>query len=219
MRLDGYGVERVGIGKEVRLDLRRNIMLVAVSTRQGKCAVFIREECLGRLVKGVPTIAMTEVCAKVDTVVVEVLGSLCLPVVLIVVRAILTLAIAVNITVHSLSHGSVDVSVGIVGLGIYHLRVVVAKLACPYVKHISLLCLVLRLNLSIPFVEESRLYLYVKHLVFFSLIATCMARQFRLAVVQLNLVSHLSRKFSHYLVATKQVLAIHHKTNRLIVPI
>ena len=194
-------------------------MLVAVSTRQGKCAVFIREECLGRLVKGVPTIAMTEVCTKVDTIVVEILCSLCLPIMLIVVRAILTLSIAVNITVHRLSHSSVDISVGIISLGIYHLRVVVAKLACPYIKHIAFLCLILSFNLSIPFVKKSWLHLNIKHMVFFSLIATSMSRQFRLAVVQLKLVSHLSRKFSNYLITTKQVLAIHHKTNRLIVPI
>ena len=194
-------------------------MLVTVSTRQGKGAVFIRKECLGRLIEGVPTIAMTKVCTKVDTVVVEILGSISLPVVLIVVRAILTLAIAVNITVHRLPHSAIDVSIGIIRLSIHHLRIVVAKLACPYVKHISLLCLVLRLNLSIPFVKKSWLHLNIKYMVFFSLIATSMSRQFRLAVVQLKLVSHLSRKFSHYLITTKQVLAIHHKTNRLIVPI
>ena len=45
-----------------------------------------------------------------------------------------------------------------------------------------------------------------------------MAREFRLAVVELQLVYHFCRQFADYLAAAEQVLAVHHQPYGLVVP-
>ena len=91
--------------------------------------------------------------------------------------------------------------------------------ACRNVEHVAFLCLVLRFNSAIPFVEETRFHLNVEHLVLLAFILASMSGQFRLTVVELELLSHLGGQLIDDLVATKEVLAVHHQANGLIVPI
>ena len=86
-------------------------------------------------------------------------------------------------------------------------------------EHISLLGLILSLYVAIPFIEETGLHLNVKHLVFVAVVLTRVTSQLRLAVVELQLVSHLGRQLTYNLVTTEQVLTVHHHAYGLVVPV
>ena len=161
---------------------------------------------------------MAHAGAYVEAIVVIGVCALGLPVVLVVIRAILTLAIAVDIAIHALTHGAVDIAVGVVCLTIYELWVVVAQFACPDAEHITLVGLVLCFCLSIPFVKESRFHLYVEHMVFLSVIVARMACQLRLTVVELQLACYFCRQLTYYLTAAEHVLAVHHQAYGFVIP-
>ena len=95
----------------------------------------------------------------------------------------------------------------------------VAQLAGGDIKHVALFGLILRLNIAIPLVKKAWLHLNVEHMVFIAFILACMSSQFRLAVVQLQLACHLGWQLTYNLVATKQVLAIHHQAYGFVVPV
>ena len=137
---------------------------------------------------------MSHVCAYVEAVACVLLRALCLPVVLIVVRSVLTLAVAVDVAVHGRANRLVYVAVGVVSLGVYHVRVLVAQSACGDSCAVALLGLVLCLDVAVPLVEEARLHLDVEHMVFRTIVVARVACQLRLAVVHLQFVSHVSRQ-------------------------
>ena len=95
----------------------------------------------------------------------------------------------------------------------------VAESACRNVEHVAFLCLVLRFNSAIPFVEETRFHLNVEHLVLLAFLLASMSGQFRLTVVELKLVSHFSWQLAYDLVTAKYILAIHHQAYWLVVPV
>ena len=95
----------------------------------------------------------------------------------------------------------------------------VAQLAGGDIKHVALLCLILRLNIAIPLVKKTWLHLNIEHMVFIAFILAGMSSQFRLAVVQLQLACHLSWQLTYNLVAAKQILAIHHQAYGFVVPV
>ena len=93
-------VQRVGVGEETCLHLWGYLMFVTIVFRYGKRAFLVGEEGLGRLTCCVPTVAMSHICTNVKAIVVEFVSTLSLPVVLIIVRPVLALAVAVDISVH-----------------------------------------------------------------------------------------------------------------------
>ena len=212
------GVDGVCVGKEPCLHLRFEVVLIAVAVFYGERVLLVREESLGRLSARVPSVAVSHVGAYVEAVARVLLRALRLPVVLVVVRAILALAVAVDVAVHGRANRLVNVAVGVVGLGIHHLRVVVAQPACGESCAVAFLGLVLGVDVAIPLVEESRLHLYVEHMILLALVLARVSRQFRLAVVHLQLVSHICRQLSQNLVAAEHVLAVHHQADGFVVP-
>ena len=161
---------------------------------------------------------MAQIGTDVEAVVAIGSCTLCLPVVLVVVRSILTLAVAVDVAIHTLTHRAVYIAVGVVCLTIYHLWVVVAQPTGPEAEHIPLVCLVLCFCLSIPLVEKSRLYLYVKHVVFLTIVIASMACQLRLAVVELQFACHFCRQLADDLTAAEDIPTVHHQAYGLVVP-
>ena len=218
LHIQAYTVQRIGVGKELCLQLWREIMRIAVVVCYAERALLIGEEGLGRLPACVPSVAVAHAGAYVEAIVVIGVCALGFPVVLVVIGAILTLAIAVDIAIHALTHGAVDIAVGVVCLTIYKLWVMVAQFACPDAEHIPLVGLVLCFCLSIPFVKESRFHLYVEHMVFLSVIVARMACQLRLTVVELQLACHFCRQLTYYLTAAEHVLAVHHQAYGLVIP-
>ena len=162
---------------------------------------------------------MAQIGTDVEAIVAVGSCTLCLPVVLVVVRSILTLAVAVDVAIHTLTHRAVYIAVGVVCLTIYHLWVVVAQPTGPEAEHIPLVCLVLCFCLSIPLVEKFWLYLYVKHVVFLTIVIASMACKLRLAVVELQFACHFCRQLADDLTAAEDIPTVHHQAYGFVVPV